>query len=53
LPPSILNLDPGLVSLSVARAISLPIEGVIPNHCDTATPAEHLVRLKRLAARVI
>lgn len=52
-PPSILNMDPGLISLSVSRAITLPIEGVIPNHGGTATPAEHLARLKRLAARSI
>ena len=51
--PSIFNLDPGLISLSVSRAISLPIEGVIPNHADAASPAEHLARLKRLAVRSI
>lgn len=49
-PPSVLNLDPGLIPLSVSRVINLPIEGVLPNHGSVATPAEHLARLRRLAA---
>lgn len=52
-PPAIFNMDPGLISLSVSRAFTLPIEGVIPNHGGAASPAEHLLRLKRLAARSI
>jgi len=50
LPPPIFNMDPDLVFLSVARAVSLPVKGVIPNHGSTASPAEHLARLKRLAS---
>ena len=53
LPPAFLNTDPGLIPLSVSRALSLDIDGVIPNHSDAATPAEHLKRLKRLAALAI
>lgn len=48
-PPPIFNLDPGLISLSVARVLSLDLEGMIPNHADSAPPAEHLARLRCLA----
>lgn len=51
LPPRVLNMDHELVSLSVSRALSLDLEGVIPNHADAASPGEHLARLRRLAAR--
>jgi glyoxylase-like metal-dependent hydrolase (beta-lactamase superfamily II) len=51
LPPAILNTDPGLIALSVSRVLSLNLAGVIPNHADAASPAEHLARLRRLSAR--
>ncbi len=51
LPPTVLNMDRELVSLSVSRALSLDLEGVIPNHADAASPAEHLARLSSQAAR--
>lgn len=51
LPPPILNSDPELIPLSLSRAISPGIDGVIPNHADAVSPAEHLVRLVRLAGR--
>ena len=47
-PPSVFNLDPGLISLSVSRVLSLDLGGVIPNHADGASPAEHLARLRHL-----
>lgn len=53
LPPAILNCDPGLIPLGVSRALSLDLAGVIPNHADAASPAEHLARLRSLAAREI
>jgi glyoxylase-like metal-dependent hydrolase (beta-lactamase superfamily II) len=53
LPPAILNTDPGLIALSVSRVLSLDLAGVIPNHADAATPAEHLGRLRQLAIRVV
>lgn len=50
-PPAVFNMVPGLMTLSVSRVISLDLEGVIPNHADAATPADHLARLRRLAMR--
>ncbi len=53
LPPAILNTDPGLIALSFSRALSLDLVGLIPNHADAASPAEHLARLRQLATRVV
>ncbi len=50
-PPAIFNSAPKLMAFSVARALSLDLDGVIPNHGDDAEPAEHLKRLRHLAAR--
>lgn len=47
-PPRILNTREKDIPASVAKALSLDVEGVIPNHGDRATPEEHLRRLRRL-----
>jgi glyoxylase-like metal-dependent hydrolase (beta-lactamase superfamily II) len=50
-PPDIFNSIPAQLPAAAARALSLDLAGVIPNHGDRATPAEHLARLRRLAKR--
>lgn len=50
LPPRIFNSHPELISASIAKALSLDLQGVIPNHADRAAPEEHLARLRKLAA---
>lgn len=50
-PPAIFNSFPEQMAGSVARALDLDLTGLLPNHCDRATPATHLARLRRLAAR--
>lgn len=51
-PPGILNSGPRLVVESIRKALSLDLNGVIPNHGDAADPAEHLARLRALASRL-
>jgi glyoxylase-like metal-dependent hydrolase (beta-lactamase superfamily II) len=53
LPPAIFNSAPSQIPGSVAKALALDITGVIPNHCDRATPEVHLERLRRLNQRLI
>ncbi len=48
LPPAIFNSAPGQIPGSIAKALSLDLAGVIPNHCDGAAPEVHLERLRRL-----
>ncbi|WP_193212018.1 MBL fold metallo-hydrolase [Luteolibacter marinus] len=48
-PPGILNSSPELMRLSMIRAQSLDLNGVLPNHGDEASPAEHLGRLRNLS----
>lgn len=50
-PPAIFNSEPDRMAGSVAKALALDPAGVIPNHGDTASPGEHLKRLRRLASR--
>ena len=50
LPPAILNSLPEEIPASVRSALALEIDGVLPAHCDRATPAVHLGRLRKLAA---
>ena len=50
LPPGIFNSCAHLSSSSLAKALSLDLEGVIPNHSDRADPDTHLARLRKLAA---
>jgi glyoxylase-like metal-dependent hydrolase (beta-lactamase superfamily II) len=47
-PPDIFNSEPSQLPASVAKALSLDLAGVIPNHCDRTSPQEHLQRLRRL-----
>ena len=49
LPPVFFNDDSSQIEVSLERALSLDITGVIPNHCDRAGPEVHLARLQRLA----
>lgn len=51
LPPAIFNSDPAQIQGSVAKALSLDLAGVLPNHGDKASPAEHLRRLRKLRAQ--
>ena len=48
-PPHFLNADSGQVRKSARRALELPLKGVLPNHGNTTTPAEHLKRLQKLS----
>jgi len=51
LPPTFFNDDTDKIGASLDRALSLNITGVVPNHCDHATPEEHLARFRRLAKK--
>jgi len=48
LPPSIFNSQPADILNSLAVALRLDLEGVIPNHGNQADPGEHLRRLRKL-----
>lgn len=52
-PPLIFNSNSQLIQSSIERALSLDIDGILPNHGDTASPATHLRRLQRLGARLL
>ena len=47
-PPPILNMDTPRMLLSVSKALDLDLTGILPNHCDSATPEVHLKRLRKL-----
>lgn len=47
-PPPVLNSCPGQIPTSLARVRELTLDGVLPNHGDSASPAVHLRRLRRL-----
>ncbi len=47
-PPAIFNSAPEQMPQSVKAALALDLAGVIPNHCDRATPEKHLQRLRQL-----
>ena len=51
-PARHLQQPPGLVHSSIARALTLDLDGVIPNHCDSAPFSEHLRRLRLLKERL-
>jgi glyoxylase-like metal-dependent hydrolase (beta-lactamase superfamily II) len=48
LPPDIFNSAPEQLPRSVVTALAFDLIGVIPNHCDGASPEEHLQRLRHL-----
>jgi glyoxylase-like metal-dependent hydrolase (beta-lactamase superfamily II) len=47
-PPNIFNSAPEQIPRSAVTALEFDLTGVIPNHCDRASPEEHLQRLCRL-----
>jgi glyoxylase-like metal-dependent hydrolase (beta-lactamase superfamily II) len=47
-PPDIFNSDPEQLPQSAVTALSFDLAGIVPNHCDRASPEEHLQRLRRL-----
>lgn len=49
-PPTIFNSEPKLMKASLEKVLSLDPKGVLPNHADRASPAEHVRRLHRLVA---
>lgn len=51
-PPPIFNSQPERIAGSLRRAAALDLEGVLPSHCDTSSPAIHLERLRRLASQI-
>lgn len=50
-PPNIFNSAPEQLPQSAKAALALDLTGVIPNHCDHASPEEHLQRLRHLEAQ--
>lgn len=52
LPPAIFNAEGEKMPASIAKALSLDLDGVLPNHGDAASPEVHLERLRRLAGTV-
>jgi glyoxylase-like metal-dependent hydrolase (beta-lactamase superfamily II) len=52
-PPGIFNSFPEQIPASIAAALELDLEGVLPNHCDASPPAVHLARLRRLHRRLM
>ncbi|UUO05720.1 MBL fold metallo-hydrolase [Blastopirellula sp. J2-11] len=52
LPPDIFNSHPEQIPASVAAALHLELDGVLPNHCDPSSPAEHLRRFRLLGAKL-
>lgn len=49
LPPRIFNADTKAIPASIEKALGLSASGVLPNHCDRSTAADHLRRLKLIA----
>ncbi|MEM1444009.1 MAG: MBL fold metallo-hydrolase, partial [Verrucomicrobiota bacterium] len=50
LPPVFFNENTKEARASIGRALELDLAGVLPNHCDQATPAEHFERLRRIGS---
>jgi glyoxylase-like metal-dependent hydrolase (beta-lactamase superfamily II) len=51
LPPPIFNSLPRDIPRSIAKALALPLKGILPSHGDAAPPEKHLARLDVLARR--
>ncbi|MEM7148165.1 MAG: MBL fold metallo-hydrolase [Verrucomicrobiota bacterium] len=51
LPPRIFNDNSGQIPGSISKALTLELQGVLPNHCDHSTPESHFALLKELARR--
>ena len=52
LPPRFLNTSPADLRRSVARVLTMDLEGILPNHGRMSAPMAHLARLRRLAERM-
>lgn len=52
LPPPIFNSSGADIPNSVATALQLELDGVLPNHCDRSSPEVHLERLVALNRRI-
>jgi glyoxylase-like metal-dependent hydrolase (beta-lactamase superfamily II) len=52
LPPGFLNTSQVDLHRSVARVLSMDLEGILPNHGWAGSPASHLARFRRLAGRL-
>jgi glyoxylase-like metal-dependent hydrolase (beta-lactamase superfamily II) len=51
LPPPFLNTSADDLHRSVSRVLAMDLDGLLPNHGSSASPAVHLARFRRLAAR--
>jgi glyoxylase-like metal-dependent hydrolase (beta-lactamase superfamily II) len=45
LPPPMFNSCPEKITISISKALELDLNGILPNHGDTASPQVHLQRL--------
>jgi glyoxylase-like metal-dependent hydrolase (beta-lactamase superfamily II) len=52
LPPPIFNTSGSDIPKSIANALELNLDGVLPNHCDRSSPEVHLQRLVALNRRI-
>ena len=52
LPPAIFNSSSSDIPNSITTALQLDLVGVLPNHCDRASPQVHLERLVTLNRRI-
>jgi glyoxylase-like metal-dependent hydrolase (beta-lactamase superfamily II) len=52
LPPTIFNSSGADIPKSVATALELDLDGILPNHCDRAPPEVHLRRLATINRRI-
>jgi glyoxylase-like metal-dependent hydrolase (beta-lactamase superfamily II) len=50
-PPRIFSVDPERIPESIGKALAMDLAGVLPQHCDGASPEVHLERLRGLAER--
>jgi glyoxylase-like metal-dependent hydrolase (beta-lactamase superfamily II) len=52
LPPTIFNSSEADIPKSVATALELDLVGILPNHCDRASPEVHLRRLATINRKI-
>jgi len=53
LPPSAFNSNGEAIPKSIAKALELDLDGVLPNHCDCSTPDTHHTRLVAINRKAI
>ncbi len=51
LPPPWFNVNGAMIPQSIEKALTLDLEGVLPNHSRNQSPALHLEDLRKLASR--